>query len=102
MSTSETPADTPAHEENHVDAPAADAVERRRPRGRIVVAIAAAIVLVAVGFGVGWFGRASAEPKLGRVRGLRRALAVIAAVRLVTRAVRAESGCRHLTKRCAD
>jgi len=83
MSTSETPAELPR------DVPAAAApAARSRTVALVIGGIAAAMVLLALGFGVGWFSRKSTEPVPVQLRRLRRALAVVTAVRVVLSAVR--------------
>jgi hypothetical protein len=84
MSTSETPAELP----RDVPAPVAAPAARSRTVGLVLGGIAAAIVILALGFGLGWFSRKSAEPEPARLRSLRRALAVLTAVRVVLSAVR--------------
>jgi hypothetical protein len=99
MSTSETPAEAPSPEGGPVPAPAVAPAAGRKPVGFILGGIAAAIVLFALGFGVGWFSRRSTEPDLAKLRGLRRALGVMPAVELLGAVRRMQRGSRRATPR---
>jgi len=86
MTTSEARAEPP----QDVPGPTAAPTTRHRVVGLVLLGIVAAVVLVALGFGVGRFSRQSAEPDRTQLRRIQRALAVLAAVRVVLSAVRRE------------
>jgi hypothetical protein len=84
MSTSDTPTERPGDVRATAEVPA----PRSRTLGLVLGVIAAAVILLVVGFGLGWFSRHPAAEDSAELRRLRRALAVLAAVRAVLSALR--------------
>jgi hypothetical protein len=102
MSTGETSANFPSGTTDELRMPTVPAAQRRRPRGRVAFGIVTGVALVLLGV---WVGRVSRRPThTGLVRSthLRRAIAVVAAARLLARAWSAETTGRRPTKRSAD